>query len=218
MCPQELYDLEGKKVEALTPEEVEEQKQAAVDQAKAEAEAGFVSEKEGLEKEKADLQLELEKAKDKEQNFANLRNLTDKEKAEKEVLEKRIGEIKGELDQRDQKIQDFVVGGAKTEIINKYAGGDSEIIEAITANYERIKGPETTKAEIEERVKEAYGMTCAQVGLDPLDMDVGNTLSAGGGGRAVGEVKKPEISQEGKQLGKEKFGLSDQDFDKHLKK
>lgn len=215
--PQEVYDINGNKIEVPTAEEIQAEKDAATDAARAEVEKSFATDKEKSAEEFSKIQEDLKKLQEKDLNFQKIREKTTEQEKEQERNKQEIEKVRNELQQKNQQLENFVVGNTKKEIINEIAGGDAEIAEAIEANYGRIVGPESTKDEILTRAKEAYGMTLIQNGIDPLASDTMGNAMTSTSGRAVGAPKASEVSQGAKDLGKRAFGLTDKDFDQHLK-
>jgi len=203
----QLYDAEGNPVEALTTEEVEAKTAEAKEEGAAEVEEEYKAQLEEKEE-------ELAKAQEKEQNFSKLRaknkELTEEEEAAEEEAKITIEDLQAQIKEAENKGATMVAQTFRDDAVSDYAGDDEELKEAIIEQYGLINKPEGTKAEIRQKVKDAYTMA---VGVEEGDLLDSKVSSPSGPGRSVGEDGGGDLSPELKDMGK-KFGLSDEDFNK----
>ena len=199
---------DGTEVEVFTQEELDTQKEEAIDQFKADnpdksEEMDQLKEdiKEKEEENKA-AKAELEKLGKKDFNFSKMRE-------KNKIQENELDKLKGEMNDKLDGILDTVNEGKKSDIINDLAGDDKELKKKINFHFDRIKDEANTKEELEGKIKDAYTLATGGKG-EPK----GNFLSSEGAG---GSVIKQEMSAETKDLGN-KLGITDDDFKKLKKK
>ena len=205
---EEAFNLAGDKIgEVLTPEEMEEQKRQEVEKARASWESQSVKER---DEKISTLESELEKLKEKEINFSNLRDKTRTQEEEQNKNKTKIDELESKLEQSKSELKDFVVGDYRNNLIDEVAMGDAEVKKAIEENFKRIAGPEDTKEQVLNKVKEAAGMTAAQAGMTVTEtVDFTNVLSSGGSsGRSVG-FSSEGMSTEVREMARNRFGITD---------
>lgn len=155
--PQTITQEDGTEVEVFTQEEVEakaaEVAEAKVAEAKSEAEV-VLAEKES----------ELQKLKDKEMNFNNLRNKTEKSDEEKaevlrkaEELEASITEMKGTI----AEVQRQPLEAAKSQFITNNIGADKDLKEKFDFFYEKLGKDAKTMDEVNQALAGAFNAAAA---------------------------------------------------------
>lgn len=152
----------------------------------------------------------IQNLKDKDQNFENLREKKEEIEKEKEEAEGHIGELEQKLDKRISKVRDDFASDKLMADINRRAGGDEDLAQKMKEHYDSFKGDPEDEKEREERLDKA----------ETLATGSGQTVNSsqtrsGVGTPQTGGKKKGEISDEGKEFGKEKFGLEEDDFDEN---
>lgn len=185
---QKLTDPEsGAEIEVYTPEEIEEQKKAAVEEYRKTDPAI----KELSDKLKAKDE-ELAKLTDKDFNFKQVREQVETLKAEKaETLKK--------MDEKVAEIAMSIQTTAYNEIVADLAGNDEELAKKIKFNYDRLTDKAETKEEIRKKAEEAYFLATKRT--PPIDY-----ISSAGSG--AGKFEKPkELSENAKNLA-EDMGFS----------
>ena len=206
---EEAFNLAGDKIgEVLTPEEMEEQKRQEVEKARASWESQSVEER---DEKISTLESELEKLKEKEINFSNLRDKTRTQEEEQNKNKTKIDELESKLEQSKSELKDFVVGDYRNNLIDEVAMGDAEVKKAIEENFKRIAGPEDTKEQVLNKVKEAAGMTAAQAGMIGQDIVDSTSIlfSGGSSGKSVANGSVGEMSPEVKDMARSRFGITD---------
>lgn len=195
---------DGSEVEVFTQEEVDTQKQEALDEKEAEN-------AEELDKLRTDLQEKndaLIKLNDKDKNFANLRKA-------KEDAEKNLESFKSDIDDKinfaKNEILEGFVKNHYTETLNSLADGDDELKKKLEFHYKRLGDVAGTKEEVALKLKDAYVLATKQEVPDALNSSV---LSTGGMGKLNFNSKSNNISPEEKAFAL-KLGLTDADFKKH---
>jgi len=223
----ELFDEQGNKVEALTPEEVDAKLDEIREQTIEETNKLREDEVDGLttqltEKE-TDLktaQDDLEKEKNKDKNLAGQRGvIEEKDKVVKglqetvETLTKTIADNFSALDTK-------ALAKTASDLMLGLAGEDKKLAEKLKFHYDSFnpidtkdKTPEAVDEEIKQRVSNSYVLATGSKPTNPL---TGNVISSAGSGvpaveAAAGDKK---LSADGVAAGKE-LGVTDEEMKKH---
>src|SRR3990167_8297697 len=187
---------DGTEIDTYTEEELQAQKDEAIEQFKAEnpdksAELAELQEKLRIADE------ELAKKGDGDRNFANLR--TAKEKAEKE-----LGDFSKKVPEMMENLKKEVIEGVHKDYysdnLKNLAGEDTELLKKIEHEYNTtLKGVvPSSKAEISEKLNKAYILAGGEKDFDALSSSV---ISSGGVGRLNIKSNNKGFSQEEKELG-----------------
>jgi len=148
---------------------------------------------------------DLEKYKNKDMNFGNLRQI-------KEDLETKVNDLTKEI---DSKVTAGIQQHSVEQSIKMRAGGDAELEKKIKFEFEKTlsgvqpKTPEELNKKIQDACMLATGAT------SKVDIS-GGVL--GSGGATMPRVKKENagnLKPEVVDLGKRRFGLSEEDIKKH---
>jgi hypothetical protein len=192
-----FFDDEGNEVEALSKEQ---------------AEALLKQE----EERKAELQSEVQKLKDKDFNFKAFRDARKEEREKmKEQLsekEKQILEMQEESEGRIDKIQSNLIKDYKEDILESLVGEDEDLRKKIEYNFDRIKGEAETKAQIKNKLLDAYKLSTDNPVENPLS-SVSHTTNSG----EIQRKKEGGLSEEDKKALKDQAGFSDEDLEKYAK-
>lgn len=216
--PQTITDADGNEVEVFTAEELEAQKQAALEEFQNETQSAVTEknlELESAKKELADAKDLLDKAAEKDLNFAKLRRqkeeaqekvdeLNSEKSALQEEMEAKLGEFKQEVLEGVRK--DFY-----NETLESLAGGDEELKKKIEFEYNRLKDSVTTNEEISKKLRDAYTLAT------PAPQDVAAPAFSSAGVSRPPRSPRGDLPKEAVELGK-KLGLAggmqlkDEDF------
>jgi hypothetical protein len=203
----EIIQKDGVDIEVFTAEEIEAQKQEAIEQYKLDN-PDKTDELTQLQEELRIKEEELSKAKDKDANFANLRK-------QKEAAEKKITDITAEIDSKIQSVKKEVMEGVMKDHYNDtlkaFAGEDEEIKKKIEFHFKRLGDVASTKEEISNKMRDAYLLATKPEGYDALNSSV---ISTGGVGRLNIKSQGQKLSADEKVMAS-KFGLSDADLKKY---
>jgi len=213
----ELFNEQGEKVEALTPEEVEQKLNEAREQAIEETnrlrqeeidDLSLQMESRNEDLEKARQELEVEKSKDK--NLAGQGRIIKEKEKKIDELEVKHKELEEKLNQRinevEQKGKEKTISG----MIQELSGGDKDISTKIRFYYDSFKGEPADEKEIQDRIQNAYTLATGGKPISPL---TGSAISSGGGMPVInpsGEKVSPEVQDLA-----HKMGVSDQEMKKH---
>ena len=202
-----LFDDNGDEVVgAKTADEVEAEIKAAADAARAEVEGKTKEQLDALTKERDDL------AK-KDHNFRQLENLTEEQKKEKLAVEKQLKEKDDLLLAAKNEAKNFVIGTYKDNQVDKLAGKDAKLKESIQAHLKNISGPEDTQDQINTKLRSAYVLATNDLGQKPSAGILNEDFGGGGGGRPASGSSANSVSSELQALGRERFGLTDKDWE-----
>lgn len=188
--------VSGEEIEALTPEELENEIAASV----------TAKEKELNDKFQAEIvkyQGDLKKFQDKDLNFSNLREA--KEKIEKEYTDFKAG-IEKEKAERDSKD----IAGYRSQLFDAFANKDEEIKKKIEFHFNQLKESDTTdKVKIDELVKAAYKLATGE----ERTVLSGNVVSSAGGAPVKVEGVPANLIPHAKSM-----GLSEKDVAEYYSK
>lgn len=194
--PKTISDSTGSEIEVFTAEELETQKNEAIDQYKKDN-PDKSEEIDSLQKDLATAKEELEKLGKKDLNFANLRQ-------QKEAAETKVESLKKEIDDKialaKKEILEGVMKDHYNEIMKSLAGDDEELKKKIEFHYNRIQDVPTTKEEINKKLRDAWTLATKVEEASALNATV---ISSGG-------VSRPNVKSE------KKFTPEEKDFGKKL--
>ncbi len=204
-----IKNEDGTEIEVFTLEEIEAQKQAALDDYKANNPDRTGELSEAQEKLRLAEEL-LAKKGDKDQNFNNLRKA-------KDDAEKKVADILAGVDEKISTVKREVMEGVMKDHYNDtlktLAGEDEDVKKKIEFNYKRLADTAATKDEITSKLQDAYLLAIKPEGYNALSSTI---TSSGGVGRLNIKPTANKFSADEKAIGS-KFGLSDEDFKKHAK-
>ena len=194
---------DGTTIEVFTPEEIEAQKQEAIEAYKAEN-PDKTDELTALQEELAKKEALLAKAGDEDKNFSALRKA-------KEEAEKKVTDILAEVDEKITKAKTEVLEGVMKDHYNDtlttLSGEDEELKKKIEFNFKRLGDVATTKQEITKKFQDAYALSVV-----PEDRSVNMSVySSGGVGRLNIKSQETKFTAEEKELAS-KLGLSAKDL------
>ena len=216
-----LFDEDGKEMEnALTAEEVEEKLNEAKETAKSEAEEEANKSLEETQKESdreiEDLQTKLEetselleKEKEKDKNFGNLRKSKGVSDEKIKELTETVEGLKTSIDEKVNGIKDDTRKKELDAAIKSVAGNDKDLADKIQFHYNKLSGEEYFVLRVQSAVSLATGGKSASV----LD---GVISGSGGNPPPSEEGEKGELSADAKDVSK-KLGISDADIEKAKK-
>jgi len=125
---------------------------------------------------------ELQKLKDKDLNFTNLR-----EKAK--TAEKEVEALKKDIDEKIGLVKKEVLEGVMQdyyqESLSSLSSEDDELKKKIEYHYKRLQDPASTKQEVDKKLRDAWVLATRQDMPNALNMGV---ISSGG-------VSRPQIKQ-----------------------
>ncbi len=165
----------GEDVEVYTADEIEQQKQEAIDQYKTDnpdktTELADVQEKLKTAEEK------LSKTDDKDKNFSALRKA-------KEDAEKKVEDILKGVDEKITTVKKEVLEGVMKDHYNDtlkaLAGDDEELAKKIEFNYKRLADPAATKSEMNAKFQDAYRLSVSAEDANALTSSVISSGSIG---------------------------------------
>ena len=205
----ELYDEDGKIVEgAKSPEDIEIELDKVKEEVKAEAEENskvLANEITTLQDTIEEKEKELDKVGDKDLNFGKLRK-------QKEEAEKRLTDMKGDLESKIAGVEEKINNSKVDNEINKLANGDSELADKIKYHLNNFKPDEEQDSKKKEenfksRLDNAFLLANGKSN-NSLSMDA---VSSGGDYVPLSENKP--ISEDAKDVAR-KLGLSDKEIGK----
>ena len=201
--PQTIKDSEGNEVEVFSAEELEAQKQEAIDAFKVEY-PDKTEELAELQEKLKETEEELTKAKGKDQNFGTLRKA-------KEDAEKKVEDILKGVDEKINTVKKEVLEGVmqnhKNKTLEALVGEDAELKKKVELEYGRLSDVASTEEQITKKLKDAFILATAK---EPDGINA-NIYGSGNVGRVYINSQSPKFSAEEKELGS-KFGLTDKDF------
>lgn len=207
---QKITNDDGDEIEVFTNEELEAQKQAAIEEYK----TNNPDKTPELTKLQEDLKAkeeELTKLKDKDTNFSNLR--TAKEKAEKEIQDLKTS-IDDKIGAAKKEILEGVMKEHYNDTLKNMVGDDKELLAKVELQYKRLADPASSKEEIAKKLSDAY--TLATGNARPT-VDMG-AFSSGGVGKINIPSSQTKLSPEEIEVGKKLAGsmpgmkVDDKDF------
>lgn len=204
---QTIKQEDGTEIEVFTADEIEAQKQEAIEAYKSEN-PDKTDELTALQEELAKKEEALEKSKNAGANFANLRKA-------KEEAEKKLEDVLKGVDDKIGKVKNEVFEGVMKDHYNDtlkaLAGEDAETLKKIEYHYKRLGDPVTTKSEMSNKLKDAFLLATKKETDDALNTSV---LSSGGVGRLNIKPQGQKLSDVEKSVAG-KLGLSEADLKKY---
>jgi len=174
-----------------------------------EVEAFPAEQVEAVLKEKGELETKLKEATDalsksdeKDKDFKSLREA-------KEKVEGELSEFKQKYDKDVSELKGAELTTHKTKLIDVFADSDKNTKEKIEYHLKNsLTGmPETTKEQLDEKIKHAYVLATGQRDDDKINSIV-SSLGKGSEIKANLDGIKPDLREIGK-----KFGLKDEDWE-----
>lgn len=198
---------DGTDVEVFSAEEIEAQKQEAIESYKIEnpdksAELVALQEELRIKNEK------LAKTEDKDLNFANLRK-------QKEEAEKKVADILKGVDDKITTAKKEVMEGVMQDHYNdtlKALSEDEEMKKKIEFHYKRLGDVAITKEAIGSKLRDAYLLATKPEGYDALNSSV---ISSGGVGKI--NIRSGVKLTEEERVVAGKLGISGDDLKKYAK-
>lgn len=205
--PRKLFDEEAKEVEVKTDEEIKAETDAAVAAAKTEVQEATKSQIETLTADFNKAKQDLDAAK------AN-GGKSPEELAAIAAKEKEVQDKEGLMDAAKAAGVAATLQMYTDEAVEKIAGSDAKLKEAIVANMKPLTGKET-KAQVNIMLRQASVLAFDSLGMTPNTSIMSQNFGAGGGsGRPpVGAADTSNISSDLRDLGG-KFGVTDEDWKK----
>ena len=202
----EIINKDGVDIEVFTQDEIEQHKIDAIE--------AFKAENPDKTEELTSLQTELETANAELEKLKSVDKSVSHFKKEATEAQKKVEEITKSIDEKILNVKREVLEGVmsdhKNDTLKALAGGDAELEKKIEYHYKRLGDVASTKAEITNKLKDAYVLAAKQEAPDAVNM---NVFSSGGVGRLNIKSNNPQFSAEEKELGA-KFGLKEEDFKK----
>ena len=201
---------DGTEEEVFTATEIEEQKQAAIQQFKAEN-PDKTEELNALQEELKVANEKLAKADDKSQNFATLRKA-------KEEAEGKLADFTKSVDEKialsEKRVLEGVMQDHYNDTVKALVGEDEELKKKVEFHYKRLGDTAATKEEISNKLRDAYLLATKQ---DAGDNFNANILASGGVSRLNIKPSDKSFTPEEKELGKKiaqagGIKLEDKDF------
>lgn len=216
--PQTIKQEDGTEVEVFTKDEVDAERDSAIEAYKSEnpdqsdkvqeLETSLTEAKDAL----ATAQEELKAADEKDQNFAELRKKANE-------AEQQLAEVTKDLDNKlaetkksaMDEVLETVNQGHFHDTLNDLSGGDKDLKEKIEKEYSALNDPATNKEEITSKLNRAYTLATGQ---NPNENALNTTVLSSGGVTKPQFKEQDALPEEAKELGR-KFGLKEEDFNKY---
>lgn len=185
-----ITDSTGIEQEVFTAEELQEQKDDAIEEFK-KVNPDQTEDLNFLQEELKKANEDLTKLKSKDFNFTNLRQ-------QKETAEKRIEKIKDEVDAKigiaKKEILDGVMRDHYNDTIKSLAGDDEELKKKIEFQYKRLQDSVSTKEEVTKKLMDAWTLATTPENTGVLNASI---ISSGG-------VSRPKTKEGNKFTPEEK--------------
>ena len=192
---------DGSQVEVFTAEEIQSQKDIAIEE--------YKTANPDKSEERSKLQEKLKGFEDKDLNFSHLRK-------QKEEAEKKVEDILKGVDDKINTVKKEVLEGVMkdhyNDTIKKLVGDDKELLSKVELQYKRLGDPAGTKDEVSRKMNDAFLLA---TGTSQINDN--SAFSSAGVGRIKVENNIQKLSEEEKQMARElaKAGgmvLTDEDF------
>lgn len=181
---------DGTEIDAFTAEEVEAQKQAALEEFKTQN-PDKTEEADALQAELVKANEALKKLQDKDLNFGNLR-------AQKETAEKKIDDLVKQIDDKigaaKKEVLEGVLQDHYADILKSLSGDDEELKKKVEFQYKRLNDPTGTKDQVTKKLTDAWALATKTEAPNALNASV---ISSGG-------VSRPNITSDKKFTPEEK--------------
>ena len=209
--PQKITNENGEEIEVFTNEELESQKQAALEEYKT-SNPDKTSEIEALQVELAETKEKLEGLSNKDLNFAALRDKVKEKERQIDGLTKSIDEKIGVA---KKEILEGVMKDHYNDTINRLVGDDKELLAKVELQYKRLADSASTKEEVTRKLSDAFVLA---TGSSKESFNSG-AFSSGEIGKIKVGSNKNKLSDEEKEFAKKMAGsvgmkLEDKDFEK----
>lgn len=210
--PIKVKQEDGTEVDALTPDEANDLAEKRVQEEREKIEEEKQAEIDALEAEKVKNEEELEKLRNKDMNFENLRRKSES----KEDKEKKAEDLEGQIATLNKKIDELAEqpkNDIKEEFIIKNIGEDAEKKKMFEHYYAQLGSEAKTKTEI---LKAAADALTLAGGVNP-DAGDDSAMFSIGADQNYRQTRTGEPSEESKEIAS-KLGLSEEDRKKYGKK
>lgn len=202
--------IDGEEKEVFTQDELEAQKNEALEQYKKDN-PDKTEELTKLQKELEDAKSDLDGFKDKDMNFANLRNKISEKEDRIKNLETSID---SKISTAKKEILEGVMKDHYNDTLKNLVGEDKELLDKVEFQYKRLTDTASTKEEISKKLSDAFTLA---TGGNKSSFNSG-AFSSGGVSGKPGTTKKPKLSAEERELADKlaKAGgikLEDKDFE-----
>lgn len=173
--PHKVTLEDGSEIETFTQEELEEQKQAALDEFKQENQTAVEEKTQELEAAQTELKEAkelLDKAAEKDLNFAKLREQTKKAQEKVDELKSEKTALQQEMETKLGEFKQEVLEGVRKDFYNDtlktLAGDDEELRKRIEFEYNRLKDPASTNEEISKKLQDAWRLAAPTSAAAPV--------------------------------------------------
>lgn len=191
--PRTISDSSGNDIEVFSKEELDQQIEAVVEEY-TKQHPDNTQTVEDLRAQVAKYEKDLAGYKDKDFNFANLRQ-------SKEDIEKKLTELKQEIDQKvisaKKEILDSVLKDHYNETIESLVGDDAEMKKKIEFHYARLQDIAGTKSEVSKKLLDAWTLATKPEENNALNSTV---ISSGGVSRPNIKTQEKAFTPEEKQF------------------
>ena len=154
--PKIIQDEQGNEVEVYTVEELEAQRQQAVEEFKS-SNPDKSGEMESLQEQLQKAQEELGEFRTKDLNFSSLRT---QQKIAESKVERLVKEMNEKIEEAKQgakrEVLETVMKGHYEDSLNTLAGNDAELQKKIEFHYKRLQDVAGTKEEITKKLTDAW--------------------------------------------------------------
>lgn len=194
--PKTINDSNGAEIEVFTADEIEAQKEAAIEEYKANN-PDKTAELERLQQEKTKLESDMKGLKDKDFNFASVR----KALAEKdEEIKKMNSSIDEKIGAAKKEVLEGVMKDHYNDTLKKLVGDDKDLLAKVELQYKRLADTASTKEEITKKMQDAFTLATGY-GREAIDS---GAFSSGGVSRIANKnnANKTPLTPAEKELGK----------------
>lgn len=191
---------DGSTIDVYSAEEIEAQKQAAIDE--------YKQANPDRSEEITKLQEEIEGFKSKDLNFGNLRQQLKEKEDKLAEFSKTVPEL---IEKSKREVLDAVMKDHYNETIKSLSGDDEELKKKIEFHYKRLADTASTKEEITKKITDAWTLATKPEGGGNYD-----TVSVSSGGVRPIKINSSNkgFSPEEKAVAKN-FGLNEEDLKKY---
>jgi len=224
---QVIQNEDGEDVEVFTAEELEAQKQEAIDAFKeenpdkSEEMEKLQADLEAAQKEKEELQAQIEEDPEKAKNFSALRKQKQEAEQKAQELQSQIDErVKTQLDEKAGEIKKDVLEGVLKDHYNdtlkSLVSDDEDLLKKVELNYKRLADEASTKEGVTKKLMDAYRLSVEEPSTGALNTAV---VSSGGAAVARASTSSKKFTPEEKEFAKKLaqaggMTLEDSDFQK----
>jgi hypothetical protein len=208
--PQIIKNEAGEDVEVYTKEELEAESDRKAEAERSRIEAEKEAEKSDIQAKLEETQEALEKEKQKEKNFKNLRDKSDKGDGKVEELANTVKTLQEQLNI----VTAQPIATAKKSFIEKHIGADKEAVDKFNLHFQKVGKDAKSDEEVSVALQEALILTTGgktQAGSGNNNGRVVTTGADNSNGGSQGEE-----SEASKEFAKA-FGITEEDKKKHGK-